>query len=93
MYECHVIVWFSCLNPTVISSVTVSVKTYTSSFCLVVFIPSIPTEIPSVYTDDIFPSVFTDGLSNGKNSVGKDHHKIPTKKISRCFSLYSLIFW
>jgi len=71
----------------------VSVKTYTSLYCLVVFILSIPTKIPSVYTDDIFPSVFIDGLSNGKNSVGKDHHKIPTKKISQCFSLYLSIFW
>jgi hypothetical protein len=30
------------------------------------FIPSIPTVIPSVSTDNIFPSVFTDGVSNGK---------------------------
>jgi hypothetical protein len=30
------------------------------------FIPSIPIVILSVYTDDIFPSVFTDGVSNGK---------------------------
>jgi hypothetical protein len=30
------------------------------------FIPSIPTVIPSIYTDDIFPSVFTNGVSNGK---------------------------
>jgi hypothetical protein len=37
-YKCHVIVQFACLNPTVISSVTMSVKTYTSSYYLVFFL-------------------------------------------------------
>jgi hypothetical protein len=36
-----------------------------------------------VYTDDIFLSVNTDEVSYGKNSVGKDHRKIPTEKIHR----------
>ena len=35
------------------------------------FIPSIPTEILSVYTDDIFLSVFTDGVSNGQIQLVK----------------------
>jgi hypothetical protein len=37
--------------------------------------------------------VFTDGVSNGKNSVGKDHHKISTETIYQYFYLYSSILW
>jgi hypothetical protein len=55
------------------------------------FILSIMTGISSVYTDDIFLSVFTDGVSNGKNSVDKDHRKISMENIYRYFCLYSSI--
>jgi hypothetical protein len=44
-------------------------------------IPPILTGIPLVYTEAIFFLVNTDEFSNWKNSVGKDHYKIPTKKI------------
>ena len=75
---------FPCLNPIVIPLVTTSVKTYTSSYCLFFFlISSILTRIPSVYINDIFLLVNTERVSDEKNSVGKDHHKIPTEKICR----------
>jgi len=44
-------------------------------------IPPILTGIPLVYTEAIFFPVNTDEFSNWKNSVGKDHYKIPMKKI------------
>jgi hypothetical protein len=65
-YQCHITVRFACLNSTVISLVIASVKTYMSSHYLYFLIPSIPTAIPSVYTNDIFLSVFTDRVSDGK---------------------------
>jgi hypothetical protein len=34
-----------------------------------------------VYTFNIFLSVFTDGVSDGKNSISKNHRKISTEKI------------
>ena len=49
------------------------------------YILSILTGIFSVYTDDIFLSVFTDGVSNGNNSVGKDHNKISIEKFIGIF--------
>jgi hypothetical protein len=68
IYQCHITVWFAFLNPIVILSVTAFVKTYIPSHCLIFFIPSISTAIPSVYTNDIFPLVFTDRVSNEKIS-------------------------
>jgi hypothetical protein len=62
--SCHCT--FACLNPTIILLVTAFVKTYTSSHYLDFFIPYIPTIILLVYTNDIFPSVFTDEVSDGK---------------------------
>jgi len=41
------------------------------------------TEIPSVYTDRIFLSVNTDKVNGKKNSIGKYHSKISTKKTHR----------
>jgi hypothetical protein len=47
--------------------------------------PSIRIGISSVYTDDIFPSLNTNGVSDGKKSVGKDQRKIPIKKFIDVF--------
>jgi hypothetical protein len=74
-YKWHVTVRLVCLNSTVIPSVKASIKTYTLSYCLVFLIPSILTGIPSVYTDDIFPSVFTNRVSTWKNLIGKSIYK------------------
>jgi hypothetical protein len=37
--------------------------------------------------------VFTDRVSDGKNSINKNHRKISTEKIHWFFHLYSSIFW
>lgn len=80
----YVIEWFARLNYTVILLVITSV---------ILFGFYIPTRIPSVYTENIFPSVFIDGVSDEKNLVGKDYYRIPTKTIYRYFCLYLSIFW
>lgn len=91
-YKRHVTVRFTCLNSIVILSVTVFVTTYKSSNYLDFFISSIPTGIPSVYTDDIFILVDTDEISDEKYSVSKNYRKISTKKIRWFFYLYLSIF-
>lgn len=91
-YKRHVTVRFTCLNSIVILSVTVFVTTYKSSNYLDFFISSIPTGIPSVYTDDIFILVDTNEISDEKYPVSKNYHKISTKKIRWFFYLYLSIF-
>jgi len=63
------------------------IMTYHFSF----FIPSFPTIISSVYTDKIFLSVNTDGLTR-KYFIGKCHYKLLTSFVSLVFCLYLIIF-
>jgi hypothetical protein len=68
-------------------------KSYMTSYYLALFFISyFPTTIPSVYTERIFMSVFTNGYKDRK-IIGKDHWNISTEKLCWCFRLYLLIFW
>ena len=59
------------LNLTIILSVKSSIKTFTSSHCFVFENSLYSVVIPSVYSDRMIMSVYTDGFSKEKNSVGK----------------------
>jgi hypothetical protein len=62
-------------------------------YCLVFFIPSILTAILLIYTDDIFLSVFTDGVNDEKIwLVNITKYKILIEKIRQYFHLYLSIF-
>jgi hypothetical protein len=75
------------LNPNVFPSVKLSTKTYMSSHnFFFFFVFYIPFGIPSVYTDGLFLSLYTDSFSDGKNIVSKYHCKIPMKKTFGNFS-------
>jgi hypothetical protein len=56
--------WMNC-TVSLIMSITMFVKTYTSSHCLDFFIHFILIVIPSSYTDDILLSIFADRFSDG----------------------------
>jgi hypothetical protein len=52
-----------------------------SSHMLFFFILHIMFGIPSIFIDEVFLSLYTNEINDGKSFVGKYHYKIPTKKI------------
>jgi hypothetical protein len=67
------------LNPLVISSVKNTRNNFHVSEPPFFFILNIASIIPMIYTDGIWPSVYTDERTDGLNSVGNGDLKLPTE--------------
>ena len=71
------------LNPSVISLEKITHKNLHVSEPPFFLILNLPSVIPSVTIDRMFPSVYTDVMMDRKNSIGNSDFKLPTEVFGR----------